>query len=135
MTNDTFDNNGFVTGYIKTTVKLEGLLILIASSLVYTELGYSWKMFCILFFLPDISLAGYLLGKRCGAITYNIFHSYISPITLAIITYKIEYYQMNYVILIWIAHIGFDRCLGFGLKYASGFRYTHLGFVGKQEIT
>jgi hypothetical protein len=28
--------------------------------------------------------------------------------------------------LIWIAHIGFDRMLGFGLKYPTVFKDTHL---------
>ncbi|MCS4316879.1 hypothetical protein M2407_001178 [Serratia sp. BIGb0234] len=34
--------------------------------------------------------------------------------------------------LIWGAHIGFDRALGYGLKYASGFADTHLGGLGRK---
>ncbi len=34
--------------------------------------------------------------------------------------------------LVWIAHIGFDRALGFGLKYASRFGDTHLGRTGRR---
>ena len=33
--------------------------------------------------------------------------------------------------LIWCAHIGFDRALGYGLKYAEGFGFTHLRRVGR----
>jgi hypothetical protein len=33
--------------------------------------------------------------------------------------------------LIWIAHIGFDRALGYGLKYPTGFGDTHLGRIGR----
>jgi hypothetical protein len=33
--------------------------------------------------------------------------------------------------IIWLAHIGFDRALGYGLKYAAGFGFTHLGRIGK----
>ena len=33
--------------------------------------------------------------------------------------------------LIWIAHIGLDRALGYGLKYATGFGDTHLGRIGR----
>jgi hypothetical protein len=29
--------------------------------------------------------------------------------------------------LIWLAHIGMDRMLGYGLKYSGGFKDTHLG--------
>jgi hypothetical protein len=32
--------------------------------------------------------------------------------------------------LIWIGHIGFDRVLGYGLKYPTAFRDTHLGQLG-----
>ena len=28
--------------------------------------------------------------------------------------------------LVWLAHIGFDRVLGYGLKYPEGFKETHL---------
>jgi len=31
--------------------------------------------------------------------------------------------------LIWAAHIGFDRFLGYGLKYPVAFRVTHLGSI------
>ena len=33
--------------------------------------------------------------------------------------------------LIWCAHIGFDRALGYGLKYSQGFGCTHLGLIGR----
>jgi hypothetical protein len=35
--------------------------------------------------------------------------------------------------LIWCAHIGFDRTLGYGLKYAEGFGYTHLGRLNNKQ--
>jgi hypothetical protein len=66
--------------------------------------------------LPDVSLVGYLLGKEFGAIAYNIFHSYILPIVLDVASYFISLPDMTYILLIWIAHIGFDCFLGFGLK-------------------
>jgi hypothetical protein len=34
------------------------------------------------------------------------------------------------IALIWANHIGIDRMLGYGLKYAEGFRFTHLGRIG-----
>lgn len=33
------------------------------------------------------------------------------------------------VALIWLLHIGFDRAIGYGLKYPSSFKETHLGRV------
>ena len=35
------------------------------------------------------------------------------------------------IAMIWLAHIGFDRALGYGLKYSAGFGFTHLGRIGK----
>jgi hypothetical protein len=35
------------------------------------------------------------------------------------------------IALIWLAHIGIDRALGYGLKYVAGFGFTHLGRIGK----
>lgn len=31
-------------------------------------------------------------------------------------------------------HSAFDRLLGYGLKYATGFQDTHLGGVGKGQV-
>ena len=35
------------------------------------------------------------------------------------------------IAMIWLAHIGFDRALGYGLKYERGFGFTHMGRIGK----
>jgi hypothetical protein len=32
--------------------------------------------------------------------------------------------------LVWLAHIGVDRLLGYGLKYNDNFQHTHLGWIG-----
>ncbi|MGF1595000.1 MAG: DUF4260 family protein [Kiloniellaceae bacterium] len=36
-----------------------------------------------------------------------------------------------HVALIFVTHAAFDQSLGYGLKYAAGFRHTHLGPTGK----
>ncbi|MGB8400729.1 DUF4260 family protein [Bradyrhizobium sp.] len=38
------------------------------------------------------------------------------------------------IAMIWLAHIGFDRALGYGLKYQAGFGFTHLGRIGKAQV-
>jgi hypothetical protein len=35
------------------------------------------------------------------------------------------------IAMIWLAHIGIDRALGYGLKYQAGFAFTHLGRIGR----
>jgi hypothetical protein len=37
----------------------------------------------------------------------------------------------EHIALIWLAHVGVDRALGYGLKYASAFGDTHLGRIGR----
>ena len=39
------------------------------------------------------------------------------------------------IAMIWLAHIGFDRALGYGLKYATGFGFTHLGRIGRNAAS
>jgi hypothetical protein len=36
--------------------------------------------------------------------------------------------------LVWFAHIGMDRALGYGLKYDDAFTHTHLGIIRGREV-
>ena len=112
-------------------LRLEGLLVLTVSTMIYSQLGASWKIFMLLFFLPDISLLAYLINNDLGAICYNIAHSYIVPLLLMAGCITLQQNEWLYIICIWIGHIGFDRMLGYGLKYNAGFKYTHLGIIGR----
>jgi hypothetical protein len=87
-------------------------------------------VFAVLFFAPDVSFAGYLAGPRVGAALYNVAHSYVAPLALA--TTLLALGAGPNLVLVWAAHIGFDRALGYGLKYPSGFGDTHLGRIGRQ---
>ena len=60
---------------------------------------------------------------------YNIAHTYVAPAVLVAVT-SLGEPQVG-LALIWVAHIGFDRLLGYGLKYHDGFGHTHLGLIGK----
>lgn len=123
------------TGGVRAMLRLEGLMLLTASVFLYAHAGASWILFFALFLAPDLSFAGYLFGPRVGAIAYNTVHSTVGPIVLALVS------QLNMpspvplfpVALIWFAHIGFDRGLGYGLKYASSFFDTHLGANGNKR--
>jgi hypothetical protein len=121
-----------VSGYLAWLLRAEGLAVFIVMLLCYQNiLDTSWKTFFILFFIPDISFLGYLVSKKVGAILYNLMHSYIPPLVIGTIFWHYSLDSFNYIIVIWIAHIGFDRTLGFGLKYAEGFNYTHLKKIGR----
>jgi len=111
---------GAASGGVRLLLRLEGLVVLAAALAGYSQLGAGWGAFAIAFLLPDLSWLGYLAGPRQGAAAYNVAHSYLGPVALALG-------------LVWCAHIGFDRMLGYGLKYASGFGATHLGRLGPAD--
>jgi hypothetical protein len=111
-------------------LRLEGLVALVLATYLYANEGGSWLLFGALFFVPDISFAGYLAGPRVGAMIYNVAHSYVGPLILAG-AFFVSGRAGLLVALVWGAHIGFDRALGYGLKYPTAFHDTHLGRIGQ----
>lgn len=120
-----------VEGSVKAVLRFEGLSILLLTLYLYHSFNYSWVTFGVFFLLPDVSFAGYLFGKKIGAISYNIAHSLIGTCIVLFLGMSLSLEFFNIAGLIWLAHIGFDRALGYGLKYSEGFGYTHLGKIGK----
>jgi len=116
-------------------LRIENLLIFITALAAYTMGGYSWWIFLILFLVPDLSMLGYLAGRQIGAVIYNLAHAYIGPASLLSYAMVANEEMLLTYGLIWVAHIGIDRTLGFGLKSSKGFRHTHLGYVGKKPTT
>ncbi|ENM6578036.1 DUF4260 domain-containing protein [Vibrio fluvialis] len=125
----------FVIGQPKILLRLEGLCILLISLLFYSTSGFSWSLFGWLFLVPDIALLGYLFNPRVGAVAYNITHSLLIPLGLAAVGLILGGSLALSLATIWIAHIGFDRALGYGLKYGSGFTHTHLGRIGRDRYS
>jgi hypothetical protein len=124
---------GKVTGGPRTMLRLEGLALFMGMTLLYWCWEGSWWIYAILFLAPDLSFAGYLGGPRFGAIVYNAAHSYIVPMALMTTGFAIAEPLVLSIAMIWLAHIGFDRALGYGLKYGCGFGFTHLGRIGKRS--
>lgn len=118
---------GATHGVVRTLLRVEGITVLAAACLVYAKLEGGWGYFLLLFFVPDLSFAGYLAGPRVGAICYNAVHSYVGAVALLTLGFLLASPITLFAGLIWCAHIGFDRALGYGLKYATGFKDTHLG--------
>jgi hypothetical protein len=110
----------------KPLLHLEGAAVFIASLFAYQSNHGSWLLFALLFLVPDISMIGYAFNARVGAITYNAVHTYIFPLALGGYALYAGQHLPLMLALIWAAHIGFDRMLGFGLKYPSRFKDTHL---------
>jgi hypothetical protein len=113
----------------KLFLHLEGAAILVLSVFSYHQLHASWLLFATLFLAPDLFMLGYLADVRIGSAIYNFAHTYITPCILLAIAYFAAKPQLYPIALIWISHMGFDRLLGFGLKYPTNFKDTHLQHV------
>jgi hypothetical protein len=110
-------------------LRLEGLAVFIGAIAVYLDNDYSLLALVLLFLTPDISFLGYLAGPRTGSLVYDAVHTYVAPLTLGIAGVITESDVPMQVALIWSAHIGMDRALGYGLKYPTAFEDTHLNRV------
>ncbi|HLG82921.1 MAG TPA: DUF4260 domain-containing protein [Bradyrhizobium sp.] len=122
---------GAVTGGVKILLRLEGLTLFAGMVLLYWIWGGSWWVFVILFLAPDLSFIAYLADPRTGAIVYNAAHSYMAPVALLTTGFATGEPLTLSLAMIWLAHIGIDRALGYGLKYQAGFGFTHLGRIGR----
>ena len=122
---------GFVSGGARWFLRGEGLAAFAGALVVYAHNGFSWPAFAILFLAPDLAMLGYLAGPRVGAAVYNIVHTYSLGLALAAAGFfgGVPFAAAAGIIL--IAHIGFDRALGYGLKYPTAFGDTHLGRTGR----
>ena len=124
---------GMVVGGIRTVLRLEGFVITLVAVMIFHELDYEWKLFFILFLVPDLSFFGYLVNPVVGGVAYNFFHNYAVAVLACAIGFLAALDWLLASGIIWVAHVGFDRALGYGLKYTSGFTHTHLGKIGKDK--
>ena len=107
-------------------LRVEGLAIAVAAIVLFAELDASWWIFVALILAPDLAFVGYAIGPRVGAAAYNLTHNLILPIALGTTSVLVDSSPTTAVALTWLAHIGIDRLLGYGLKYPTAFKDTHM---------
>lgn len=115
---------------IRTVLQLEGAAVLAASVWAYffqTDAG--WVLFAVLILAPDLSMVGFIKDTRLGAITYNLMHNYVLALGVIVGGLASGAGTVTALGLILSAHVGMDRSLRYGLKYATGFKDTHMGRV------
>ena len=118
---------------VQVILRLEGLAVAGISLVLYAHTGASWWLFVALWLVPDLAMLGYLGGVCRGARLYNAVHTYVAPSVLVLSALVLHSDILLPVALIWINHIAVDRLMGYGLKYADGFGWTHLGRLGGKQ--
>ncbi|MBW3128650.1 DUF4260 domain-containing protein [Hymenobacter profundi] len=115
---------------MKKLLKLEELAELLLAVLVFAHLPYAWWVLPATFLLPDVSMLGYLAGPRIGAVCYNLAHHKALAVVVGVSGWWLGSSLLLLAGTVLLLHSAFDRLLGYGLKYATGFHDTHLGPVG-----
>jgi hypothetical protein len=121
-----------VVGLPLRILRSEGVVLLAAALGAYfAGLDEPWWVVPLLLLAPDLFMAGYAKSHRTGAWLYNVAHSYPAPAVLGALSLVAGSSFGQGIALVWFAHIGMDRALGYGLKYETDFRDTHLGRIGR----
>jgi hypothetical protein len=107
--------------------RIEGGILFGLSLLLYWKHSDPWWLYLLLILAPDLFMVGYVRGPRAGAALYNLGHTWLLPGIIAAGGILGGSRIAISLALIWLGHIGMDRLLGYGLKYPTGFKDTHLG--------
>ncbi|MCA0984351.1 DUF4260 domain-containing protein [Halobacillus yeomjeoni] len=110
----------------KLLLHIEGLFVFLTSVYFYAQTDVTWWLFFLCFLLPDVSMLGYVINNSIGAVIYNVGHTYFIPLVVIIPSVILQQDLLLALSIIWTAHIGMDRAIGYGLKYPSNFKDTHL---------
>jgi len=117
---------------VKSLLILEELGLLAGSMILFSlTTHFEWWIYAILFFIPDISFAAYLINTKIGSAVYNIFHHKGMMIAMIVTGYYTELEWILAVGIVFLGHAAFDRLFGYGLKFSDDFKHTHLGRIGK----
>jgi hypothetical protein len=124
---------GSVVGAPKLLLRVEGAVLFAASIAVFSVQGQAWWLYPALLLVPDIFMLGYLRNTKLGSIIYNLGHSYPAAAMVAALGFVTASAFTVAIGAIWFGHIGWDRMFGYGLKYATSFKHTHLGDLEKPK--
>jgi Domain of unknown function (DUF4260) len=107
-------------------LRVEGAAVAVAAVTLYFYADFSWWLLLVLALAPDLSFIAFAAGPRAGTAAYDAAHTYVVPVALGAVGVVAETDLATQIALVWITHIGVDRAIGYGLKYPSAFRDTHL---------
>ena len=115
---------------MKVVLKLEEAAMLFLSYLAFIHLDLPGWWYWVFLLAPDVSMLGYLINPKVGAISYNIAHHKAIAIAILVIGFLLPSTGLQFVGIIMFGHSSMDRLLGYGLKFPDSFHHTHLGYIG-----
>lgn len=120
---------------MKNVLRIEELAMTAIGIFMITmlDIQLGWWIYLLLFFAPDISMLGYIINNKVGAFTYNLFHHKAVAILIIGLGYAAHNQYLLLTGLLLFSHASFDRIMGYGLKYITGFNDTHLGSIGRKK--
>ena len=118
---------------MKTLIRLEEIGEFLFSIYLFSLLPYPWWFYPLFFFAPDLSMLGYLISPRFGAITYNLIHHKAIALGLFAAGSLLHFPIISLFGVLFLGHSSLDRVLGYGLKYTDSFNNTHLGIIGRSQ--
>jgi Domain of unknown function (DUF4260) len=123
--------DGTVVAAPRRWLRIEAAALLVGSLIAYSSTDRSWWLVPVILLLPDLAMVGYIGGTRLGAIAYNLAHNAALPAAVVALGWWQHEALALALGLVWLAHIGMDRLMGYGLKYDDDFQHTHLGWLGR----
>ncbi len=116
---------------MENSLKIEEVFMFGLGIYLFSLLPYQWWWFLVLILTPDIGMIGYLFGNKVGAFMYNLFHHKGVAIAIYLLGVYLSSPVVQLIGVILFSHSAMDRIMGYGLKYDKGFKFTHLGEIGK----
>jgi hypothetical protein len=114
-------------------LKLEEAAMFLFSIFLFSKTDYAWWVFPACLLLPDLSMVGYLINSKAGAMIYNIIHHKLVALTILCLGLYLHLPGLYLAGIILFGHSSMDRMFGYGLKYSDSFSNTHLGKIGKER--
>ncbi len=119
--------------FMKTLVRLENAGLFLLCVYLFSLLDFKWWWFPFFLLAPDLSMIGYAFGNKTGAVLYNFFHHQLLAVLVYLIGIYFEEEWIQFAGIILLAHSVMDRIFGYGFKYFTGFKDTHLGKIGSSN--
>ena len=122
---------------MKKLIQAEAIVPFLISVLLINRLPmhFTWWIWIPIFLAPDLSMLGYLINNKIGAYTYNLFHHQLVAIVIAATGMLLQLPYVELAGLVLLGHSSLDRVMGYGLKFTTGFKFTHLGTTAKAPPT